>query len=65
MNAGGYTRDNDKGRPRPMTPEEKYQYQQKLLKEKEVEETFSDQSQQNGKPRDLLCVLLHDINATL
>jgi hypothetical protein len=48
MNAGGYTRDNDQSRPRPMTPEEKYQYKEKVLKETKNEETFGDQAQQDG-----------------
>lgn len=47
MNANGYTQDDPKSRPRPMTPEEKSQYQQKLLNQQD-DDTLS-KNDKNGE----------------
>ena len=46
MNANGYTQDDPKSRPRPMTPEEKERYQQKLMSS--VDESTGIENKENN-----------------
>lgn len=54
MHSSGYTQDSPTSKPRPMTPEEKHQYQQKLLNDETIignEQIQSDNQDNHEKDK--------------